>query len=135
GGGAFTDVSAAAGLSSALGTGLGVVCGDFDSDGWLDVFVANDGMTNHLWMNRHDGTFVERAASRGCAVDQNGTTKAGMGVDCVDLDDDQDEDLFVVNLHGESDSYYENEGAFFSDRTPLAGLATTSKPFTRFGCV
>jgi hypothetical protein len=67
-------------------------------------------------------------------VDQNGKTKAGMGVDCVDLDDDGDEDVLVVNLHGESDSYYRNEGTFFSDHTPLVGLATPSKPFTRFGC-
>ncbi len=132
--GGFRDASAAAGLRAAFGNGLGVVCGDFDGDGWLDVFVANDGMTNQLWINRKDGTFADRAAAYGCAVDLDGRTKAGMGVDCVDLDDDGDEDLLVVNLHGETDSCYRNEGSFFSDRTPLLGLASASKPFTRFGC-
>ena len=133
--GRFVDGSAEAGLRTSFGNGLGVATGDFDGDGLLDVFVANDGMVNQLWHNLGDGAFVDRAAQRGCAVDQNGRTKAGMGVECLDLDGDLDEDLLVVNLHGESDSYYRNEGTFFSDRTPTIGLATPSKPFTRFGVV
>jgi hypothetical protein len=133
GAGRFTDVSFAAGLRAANGNGLGVVCADFDGDGWTDLFVANDGMLNQLWKNRGDGTFVDAAVATGCAVDQDGRKKAGMGADAADVDFDGDEDLLVVNLSGESDSFYRNDGEHFSDRTPLVGLAGASRPFTRFG--
>ena len=70
---------------------------------------------------------------RGTAVDEDGSAKSGMGVDAKDLDDDGDEDVLVVNLDGESDSFYRNDGAFFSDATAAAGLRAVSRPFTRFG--
>jgi hypothetical protein len=133
GDGRFTDVSLAAGIRAAVGNGLGLVCTDFDGDGWADVFVANDGMLNLLWRNRHDGTFEEQGVRAGVAVDQEGRKKAGMGTHAADLDFDGDEDLLVVNLTGESDSFYRNDGGHFSDRTPLVGLAGPSRPFTRFG--
>jgi len=133
GGGAFTDVSARSGIRAAVGNGLGVVAGDFDGDGRIDVFVANDRTPNHLWMNAGGGRFVESALTRGCALDQDGTAKSGMGVDAVDVDDDGHLDLLVVNLDGESDSFFRNRGAFFSDDTVSAGLRTPSRPFTRFG--
>lgn len=133
GAGKFTDVSYAAGLRAVYGNGLGVVCSDFDGDGWTDLFVANDGMLNQLWKNRGDGTFVDVGVTAGCAVDQDGRKKAGMGTDAADVDFDGDEDLLVVNLSGESDSFYRNDGQRFSDRTPLFGLAGASRPFTRFG--
>jgi hypothetical protein len=133
GDGTFEDVSFAAGLRAAFGNGLGVVCSDFDGDGWPDVFVANDGMLNQLWHNRRDGTFEDIGVSSGCAVDQDGRKKAGMGTDAADVDFDGDEDLLVVNLSGETDSFYRNDGRHFSDRTPLVGLAGPSRPFTRFG--
>ncbi len=133
GGGRFEDRSRASGVWAGLGTGLGVACGDLDDDGWLDVFVANDGMPNHLWQNRGDGTLEDTAMLSGCGVDANGLPKAGMGVDLADLDGDLDLDLLVCNLKGESDSCYQNEGGWFSDRTASAGLAAASKPFTRFG--
>src|SRR5262249_51363462 len=69
----------------------------------------------------------------GCAVDQDGRKKAGMGCDAADVDFDGDEDLLVVNLAGESDSFYRNDGDHFADRTAVAGLAGASRPFTRFG--
>jgi hypothetical protein len=69
----------------------------------------------------------------GSGVDAQGVPKAGMGVVAADMDGDLDLDVMVVNLRGESDSYYRNEGAFFADRTPLLALASLSKPFTRFG--
>ncbi len=109
------------------------MCADFDGDGWTDIFVANDGMLNQLWKNRADGTFVDVAVATGCAVDQDGRKKAGMGAHAADVDFDGDEDLLVVNLSGESDSFYRNDGQHFSDRTPLVGLAGASRPFTRFG--
>jgi len=133
GNGRFTDVSVAAGLHAAFGNGLGVVVADFDGDGWEDVFVANDGTPNQLWINRHDGTFEDKAVIAGCAMDTLGMAKAGMGVVAIDADDDGDVDLFVANLGGETDSYYRNDGGRFTDRTATVGLAAASKRFTRFG--
>jgi hypothetical protein len=133
GDGTFRDVSAAAGLRASSGNGLGMRCGDFDSDGLVDVFVANDTMLDQLWMNQGDGTFADEALIRGCALDENGVAKAGMGVASVDVDGDQDLDLLVANLQGESDSFYVNDGGFFFDRSATFGLAITSRRFTRFG--
>ncbi|MFN0008787.1 MAG: CRTAC1 family protein [Planctomycetota bacterium] len=134
GNGAFTDVSREAGLRTAFGNGLGVICGDFDGDGRADVFVANDGTMNQLWLNRGEGRFEDAALLHGCAVDLNGVAKAGMGVAAADFDGDGDEEVFVANLRNESDSFYRNDGRYFSDRTALAGLGIASLPLTRFGC-
>ncbi|MCZ6697352.1 MAG: CRTAC1 family protein, partial [Planctomycetota bacterium] len=133
GDGVFTDVSESAGLLEAFGTGLGVICADFNMDGRTDIFVANDGMPDQLWINQGDGTFRDEAMLRGVAIDMTGAAKAGMGVAVADLDDDRDPDLLVVNLRNETDSFYRNEGSYFADRTAEIGLANTSRPFTRFG--
>jgi len=133
GGGRFTDVSWAAGLRSAFGNGLGVVAADFDGDGRLDVFVANDQTQNQLWRGKPDGTFEDAALAAGCAVDQHGLAKACMGTAAADVDEDGDVDLMVVNLQGESDSFYRNEGRHFVDATALVRLGHVSRPFTRFG--
>jgi hypothetical protein len=133
GGGRFADVSRASGVWDEPGTGLGVAAGDLDGDGWTDVFVANDGMANHLWRNLEGQRFENVAMRAGCGVDANGLEKAGMGVLLADLDGDMDLDVLVCNLKGESDSYYRNDGGWFSDRTAAAALAAVSKPFTRFG--
>jgi hypothetical protein len=131
--GAFTDVSQASGIRAVAANGLGVVCLDQDGDGWTDVFVANDQTLNQLWRNKGALRFQNVAVVVGCAVDQQGRKKAGMGTDAADVDFDGDEDLLVVNLAGETDSFYRNDGARFSERTPVMGLAATSRPFTRFG--
>ena len=133
GNGTFTDVSEQAGLNTAVGNGLGVVAGDVDGDGRIDVFVANDSSPNHLWLNRGGGKFEESALIMGCAIDHDGKPKAGMGVHLADVDGDGDLDLLVVNIETESDSFYRNEKTFFRDRTAEAGLRTTSRTFTRFG--
>jgi hypothetical protein len=133
GNGTFTDVTDRAGLRAAVGNGLGVVAGDVDGDGRIDVFVANDGTPNQLWLNRGGGRFEDAALAMGCAVDLDGKPKAGMGVHMADVDDDGDLDLLVVNLDGESDSFYRNEKTFFRDDTAAVGLRTISRPFTRFG--
>jgi hypothetical protein len=99
----------------------------------IDIFVANDRTPNHLWLNQGGGRFRETALTMGCALDQDGTAKSGMGVDAIDVDDDGDLDLLVVNLDGESDSFFRNQGRFFNDDTVTVGLRTPSRPFTRFG--
>ncbi len=133
GDGTFTDVSEPSGIRSRAGTGLGVVCGDFDLDGLTDILVANDGMVNHLWMNQGGGRFAEEALAAGCAVDEGGAPKAGMGIAAADIDGDADLDLLVVNLRRQSDSLYRNLGGYFADATARSGIGPVSRPFTRFG--
>ena len=133
GDGTFEDVSEAAGMSTAFGNGLGVVACDFDLDGDLDIFVANDTMMNQLWINNGAGSFVNEALLRGCALDENGLAKAGMGVAVADVDYDGDFDLLVVNMEGQTDSFFHNNRGVFSDRSGVVGLAGTSRRFTRFG--
>jgi hypothetical protein len=133
GGGRFEDLSEASGVAAEPGNGLGLGCADFDGDGNVDVFVANDGMADHLWLGDGAGNFVNRAYAWGCATDLNGLKKAGMGVAVADVDDDLDVDLLVCNLDRESDSMFLNEGTYFADGTARMGLASVSKAFTRFG--
>lgn len=133
GNGTFTDISRAAGLGAAVGNGLGVVADDVNGDGRPDLFVANDGTPNHLWLNQGHARFAESALMSGVAIDQDGAPKAGMGVHAADLDDDGDNDLIVMNLDTESDSFFRNEGRFFTDATTSVGLRVASRRFTRFG--
>lgn len=131
--GGFVDISRAAGLRAAVGNGLGVIAEDVNGDGRVDLFVANDGMPNHLWMNQGSGRFKESALMSGVAIDQDGIAKAGMGVHAADIDGDHDNDLIVMNLDAESDSYYRNDGEYFTDATASVGLRVASRRFTRFG--
>ena len=133
GDGTFTNVSKEVGIELAYGNGLGTVPADFDGNGFLDLFVANDTMVNQLWLNQGNWRFVNRAVQWACAVDNHGFAKAGMGVDAIDLDDDLDQDVLVVNLEGQSDSVYVNQGSYFRDQTSHVGLGAGSRRFTRFG--
>ena len=133
GDGSFTDISLEVGLNRAFGNGFGVVTGDFDRDGNIDIFVANDMMVNQLWLNRGSFQFDEEAMLRGVAVDEYGVAKAGMGVASGDIDDDGDVDLLVVNLQGQTDSFFRNEGDYFVDATSALGLASSSRRYTRWG--
>jgi hypothetical protein len=115
---------------------LGVVAHDVDRDGDLDLYVANDGEPNRLWLNQADGTFVDEALLAGCALNEQGRAEAGMGIVCADLDGDGVEDLFVTHLAGETNTYYvARPKGLFDDRSNSAGLATPSRPFTGFGVV
>ena len=80
GDGTFSDVTGPTGVGSAFGSGLGVVCADFNGDGHADIYVANDGNANQLWMNRGDGTFENTALLAGTAYNADGRPEAGMGV-------------------------------------------------------
>lgn len=135
GDGTFTDITKKAGLSVAYGNGLGVVAADFNGDGFIDIFVANDGMMNQLWLNRGDLHFEDEAVLWGCAVDEHGIAKAGMGVAAADQDNDGDTDLLVVNLAGQTDSFFRNAGSYFVDATMSAGLTTWTRRYTRFGVI
>lgn len=129
----FTDVSDIAGFGSRFGTGLGVLCQDYTGDGLIDIFVANDGMPDQLWLNKGNLTFMDVAPLRGCALDDEGIAKAGMGVTTDDFDFDGDFDIIVCNLTGESDSLYRNDGEFFTDVTAKHGIRTSTRHATRFG--
>lgn len=133
GDGTFTDITSHAGIDRVYGNGLGVICGDFNGDGKVDIFVANDAMPNQLWINQGDRTFIDEAWDRGVAVDDDATPKAGMGVSAADLDHNGMLDLLVVNLHTEADSLHMNQGEYFIDSTAVAGLGRASRPYTRFG--
>jgi hypothetical protein len=133
GDGTFTDASRAAGIDAIQGRGLGVACHDFDGDGQLDVFVANDGEANFLWMNR-GGVFTEAAAMAGVALNRFANTEASMGVAAGDVDEDGDVDLFMTHLVRESNTSYRNDGlGTFDDVTASMGLEASSLAYTGFG--
>jgi len=133
GNGVFADVTRDAGISTAKGNGLGVTLGDFNQDGRVDIYVANDGTPNHLWINQGNGTFAERALLTGCAVNREGIAEAGMGVAAFDLENDGDLDLFKTHLRDETNIVYRNENGLFDDITALTGLGAPSLPYTGFG--
>jgi hypothetical protein len=131
----FSDQTAASGLSARPGPGLGVFCADFDGDRWPDIFVANDGKPNHLWLNRRDGTFEEAAVERGVAMNAMGKSEANMGIAVGDIDGNGLFDIFVTHLTSETHTLWvQDQRGFFQDRTVAAGV-TTSWRATGFGAV
>lgn len=135
GDGTFTDVSIEAGMAARKNPGLGVVCDDFDGDGWIDIAVANDGAENFLWMNQRDGTFRDEALMQGIAVNMHGDSEAGMGIIAHDFNDDGAPDLFMTHLSLQTNTYYQNRGGGtgFDDLTGPVGLGSSSQAFTGFG--
>jgi hypothetical protein len=131
--GTFTDVSARAGIGRVRARGLGVIAADVNEDGWTDLYVANDGDPNLLWINEGgSGAFREEALLSGVAVNRMGRAQGSMGLDIGDVDADGDEDLFVTNLDNEGNTFYRNVGkGLFEDRTIEAGLLKLG--FTGFG--
>jgi hypothetical protein len=130
----FEDVSFASGIGRLAGPGLGVACADFDGDGWPDIFVANDGQPNRLWINQHDGTFVDEAVSRNLAYNAMGNAYAGMGVAVGDLTNGGMLDLFVTHLGSETHTLWrQGPRGRFRDLTVECGLASPRWRGTGFG--
>ena len=135
GDGTFTDVSVAAGVADPNGYyGIGVAFFDFDDDGRLDLFVANDSSPNHLYKNRGDGTFQDVSFASGAAFNEAGQEQAHMGVAVGDYDGDGRLDLHVTNFENDANILYHNEGGgLFSETTYPAGVGNASVPFVGWG--
>jgi tetratricopeptide (TPR) repeat protein len=133
-GGRFVDVTDQAGINDWHGQGLGVVACDFDDDGRVDLFVANDQSPNYLFRNLGDMRFEEVAESSGLAGNRQGGFQASMGVACGDLDGDGWPDLGVTTFYNESTTFYHNlGGGVFVDHTGAIGLAVPTRYRLGFG--
>jgi len=134
GNGRFEDVTGKALVSGEYGAGLGVVAADLNGDGRVDIYVANDGMANQMWVNQGNGRFVNDALFAGIAVNWMGRAEASMGVDAGDFDRDGDEDLFMTHLMQETNTLYINDGkGLFDDHTLKVKLGAPSLAITAFG--
>ena len=132
--GSFTNVTARALVGARFGPALGVTTADFNADGWIDIYVANDTQENQLWTNQRDGTFRNTALLAGAALTVDGDAEASMGVDAGDFDNDGDEDLFMTELTSQGANLYVNDGSgTFEDRSARSELGPRSVPFTGFG--
>jgi Tfp pilus assembly protein PilF len=131
GGGHFRDVSRESGIGRHRGKGMGVAFGDYDGDGKLDIFVANDTVPNFLFRNQGNGTFAESAVAAGVAYNPDGGASSSMGVDFRDYDNDGREDLFVTVLTNERFLLFRNiGGGQFSDTSGSSRIASSSLPWT-----
>ena len=135
GDGTFRETTEEAGVLRRDGRGLGVVAADINGDGWVDLYVANDGCPNFLFLNRKDGTFADATETSGAATDASGAVQGSMGVDVQDADGDGRPDLFVTNFRGQYNTLYQNiDGQYFQDISARAGLVKDSLPFVGWGC-
>jgi len=135
GDGTFDEIGAQAGIADTVdGKGLGVVFGDYDDDGDVDVYVANDSTRNLLYTNNGDGTFTEDGFLAGVGYNEDGRTEAGMGTDWGDFDGDGRLDVVVTNLTLETNTLYRNLGeGSFADVSFATGLGEPSLLFVGFG--
>jgi hypothetical protein len=127
--GTFDDVSDRAGVTRASGTyALGVSTLDFNDDGWVDLYVANDSNPSGLYLNKTDGTFTDVAIAAGCAYSQDGKPQAGMGVAVGDYDRNGTIDIFKTNFAGDTSTLYANNGkGFCEDRTFAGGIGLNTR--------
>jgi enediyne biosynthesis protein E4 len=134
--GVFRDGTEEAGMAASAGKALGVVAADFDEDGDVDVYTANDSVEHRFWENLGGGKFRDATLLTGTGVDERGLTEAGMGVAVGDVDGDLDIDIFATSFDDESDTLYVNGGdGTFRDRTVSAGLEGPTRMPVAFGCV
>jgi hypothetical protein len=132
----FEDVTERSGLGRLAGPGLGVVCADFNGDGWPDILVANDGKPNYLWINQHDGTFKEEAVTRNLAFNVMGHAQGNMGIAVGDVNGDGMFDVLITHLTEETHTLWlQGPRGFFQDRTAASRLAHPRWHATGFGTV
>ena len=134
GDGTFYDVSEAAGITGQKAKALGIVAADFNNDGWVDFFIANDSIRNLLYLNQQDGTFEDVTLLSGTGYSQDGVAEAGMGVDAGDFNGDGLLDIFVTHLDFELDRLYQNRGEMdFVDATLISGIGRKAVLNSGFG--
>ena len=135
GDGTFTDVSERVGVGTASGKGLGVVCGDVDNDGDVDVFVANDTTPNFLYRNERNGVeMTEDALFAGVALSEEGRAYSGMGANLGDFDNDGYLDIVITNFQDQTNSLYHNEeSGFFTEMSFAKGIGEKSLPYLAWG--
>jgi hypothetical protein len=136
GSGRFTDVTAESGIKTAA-RGWGVIAADLTGDGKADVFQANDEEPNQLWVNQGDGTFVDEALLRGCALNAYGSVEANMGVAIGDVRNTGSSgfDVFSTHFAGETNTLWSSQGdGLYADTTSTAGMGLIDRPFTGWGC-
>jgi hypothetical protein len=128
GNGKFQDVTEASGIGKALGKGMGIAIADFNADGWLDVFVANDTEPNFMFINQGNGTFKEVGLEYGAAYNSRGESVSGMGCDAKDFDNDGWVDIVYNDLSGQVFGLLRNEGGkSFADETWTSHLGALSR--------
>ncbi|RJP34251.1 MAG: CRTAC1 family protein [Candidatus Omnitrophota bacterium] len=127
GDGTFRDVTDESGIGKYRGRGMGVVCGDYDNDGWTDIYIANDITENFLYKNKGDGTFEETALFAGVAYDMHGRDQGSMGCDFGDYNGDGFFDLILTSYQRQFNTLYQNRGdGTFEDVTLQAGVSEGS---------
>ena len=131
----FTDVSEETGVSEASGKGLGVVCGDVDNDGNVDIFVANDTTPNLLYRNTPNSIeMTEDALFSGVALSEEGRAYSGMGANLGDFDNDGYLDIVITNFQDQTNSLYHNaQSRFFNEVSFAKGIGERSLPYLAWG--
>jgi enediyne biosynthesis protein E4 len=135
GNGQFADSTTSWGLDAPDGKSLGVVGADFDRNGQIDLYVANDVTANHLFMRQQDAVFQECAVQKGCAANEVGAFQASMGIACDDYDNNGFPDLYITHFSDDSNTLYHNLGHGFRDVTRRVGLHIPTLPLLGFGTV
>ncbi len=135
GDGTFTDISGKAGVGATSGKGLGVVCGDIDNDGDVDIFIANDTTPNFLYRNERDSLkMTEDALFAGVALSEEGRAYSGMGANLGDFDNDGYLDIVITNFQDQTNSLYHNvQSGFFNEVSFAKGIGERSLPYLAWG--